>query len=51
MYPEVLKARRDTLDEGLEYLTIEQLDLVEKYIDKFIDNLEYYAPSIRSGQI
>jgi len=51
MYPSILKARRDALDDAFELLNEEEFDRAEKYIDKFIDYLEEYEPSIREGQV
>lgn len=38
----ILKARRDTIDEAFEYLTADEFDIAEKYVDLFIDYLEEY---------
>lgn len=47
MFGNILKARRDTLDDAFESLSEEEFDLAEKYIDLFIDYLEAYEPEAR----
>jgi len=38
----LLKARRDTIDEAFEVLTPDEFDIAEKYVDLYIDFLETY---------
>lgn len=47
MFGNILKARRDTLEEAFELLPQEEFDIAERYIDKFIDYLEDYEPEAR----
>lgn len=51
MYPKILRARRDALDDAFEMLTEAEFDIAERYIDKFIDYLEDYEPEIKSDEI
>lgn len=45
MDPLLLKARRDVIDEAFEHLTYKEFDMVERYIDRYIDTLEEYLNS------
>ncbi len=49
MFPNILKSRRDALDDLFEKLSSEEYDIAEDAIDLFIDYLESYMAQSEEG--